>query len=132
MNEHGYIEAVNKKVTATNIWKICDKFQAGIPDCHYEGLYRDWWIEYKFIAEFPKRECTLIDPSKMLTALQKYWIERRLKIRQDVWVVVGSPKGGVIFKDLDWKTPLTSADFLSRAKDKSEIAKAISDTINQQ
>ena len=130
MNETGYIQSVNRHVNWEYYWKINDMYQGGVVDCFYEGTEHELWIEYKYISskKFPKRDTTLIDLKKekdFLSRNQQMWIERRHNFKNDAWVIVGSEHGGVIFRGLGWKIPITAPDFKARALPQKAVAAQI-------
>ena len=125
MNEHGYIRSVTRHLPSDRYqWKIHDSYAGGVPDWFYEGQNQDLWVEWKYIKPFPKRPGTLIDLTnkKYLSALQQRWIMRRHEKRQDIWVIAGSEHGGVIFKNLDWQSPISVAEFQAQALKPKEIS----------
>ena len=134
MNESGYTRSISTKVKSSLAWKILDPYQSGVPDTFYEGQQRDLWIEYKYLAKIPKRLTTLVDLTghkKFLSKKQQAWLKRRHQTRQDAWVILGSPLGGLVFKDLEWMHPFPTSFLLENVKDAHYVAKTISDYINK-
>lgn len=128
MNEHGYIKSVNRHINLSWQWKVNDNFTSGIPDCFYEGTARDLWVEYKYIRRFPKKPGTLIDLTRTdeyLSKLQQLWLERRVHLRGDAWVICGSEHGGVIFRTLAWQRAIEASTFKAIALPQRQIASII-------
>lgn len=73
--------------------KMNNPFRAGTADFWYSGKNGDCWIEYKFIPTIPTRTTILPD----LSARQLKWLNDRADEGRKVYVVVGHPKGGVVW-----------------------------------
>ena len=101
--------------------KMANPYRGGTADCWYSG-YNDLWIEWKFI-KVPARATTLIDLT--LSPLQDDWLRSRWNEGRNVWVIVGSDEGGVIFRDGNWHLPLTQHKFKSYMISKKIIAHEI-------
>ena len=107
--ESGFTTAVNKKLPKEiYIWKVSDKFTGGVPDCYYSSNIRDIWIEFKYLKKMIK------NPKPGLRPLQKKWLNDRHAQGRDVYVVVGSPEGNVVYEDGDWNEAKPSAGMLTR------------------
>lgn len=130
MNEHSFIRAINRHVTCNHYWKINADFAPGVPDCFYEGTRQDLWVEYKYISKPPARGTTLIKLSEILSPKQHLWLDRRYQTRNDCWVIIGHPQGGVVFTDKTWSIDIPYKDFLQKNLKKREIGLLISTTIN--
>lgn len=133
--EHTYIRSVHRyapKLVSLN-WKINDQYHSGVPDCFYEGDFKDLWCEYKYVKPFPKRPITLIDlcnPNKYLSKLQVLWLTRRYEIRGDTAVIAGCQYGGVIFWGDSWKIPIKAEDFKARCLPSKDIMTQIAEYVN--
>lgn len=79
-------------------WKITDRYTAGVPDTWYSGCTCDLWIEWKYLKKTPKKH------TANLSALQKDWLNSRYKEGRNVAVIIGSPNGGIILRDLAWNS----------------------------
>jgi hypothetical protein len=79
-------------------------YNAGIADVWYSGTVADAWIEYKYTKKLPP-VINLLDRKKpyALTALQEKWLRERCDEGRNVFVVLGCPFGGVIFKGRQWE-----------------------------
>ena len=97
MIESDFIRKVHGKLPREIYrWKISDRFTAGVPDAYYSGK-SDLWIEYK-LEKTPTQN---IRPK--LTELQKQWLRERYHEGRNVAVVVGLPKGFLLFRELEWE-----------------------------
>ena len=67
--------------------KTHNMYRGGTPDCFYEGIAEDLWVEYKWIPKLPARVTTLV--SLDLSELQKRWLKRRYEKSRAVWAVLG-------------------------------------------
>ncbi len=127
MNEHGFIDAVHRRLPADPSfmkWKIHDSFAGGKPDAYYCGPLNDLWVEYKFI-ELPKRVTTQIYPD--LSELQIDWLRFLDACRRPVWVVVGSPKLAGIFSVQEALDGFTKPQYLGRAVSFKDLASRITE-----
>ena len=114
-SEAAYTNAIHRalaKHTAedVDIWKIHDTFAGGVPDAVYFGRGSTLWVEYKYLKTLPKRETTAIDITKELSDNQQKWLERKHNLGHRTWVIVGTPKGSLILKSMEWQTPLYAKD----------------------
>lgn len=111
MIESGFTTAVNKKLPKhIYIWKVSDKFTGGVPDCYYSSNVRDIWIEFKYLKKLPKKVLPALRP------LQKKWLNERHDQGRNVFVVVGSPEGCLIYKDKEWLEHKSSSLAVTRAE----------------
>lgn len=109
--ESRYIASVHKALRdRTYHEKMCNPYRSGTPDVWYSGTNGDLWVEYKYIPSIPKRTEVLPD----LSDRQKRWLGNRLDEGRNVAVVLGTPKGGVIYTDRAWLVELGPADFGER------------------
>ena len=108
--ETRYIGSVHKKLPKSYAEKNNNPYRSGTPDVWYSGVEGDLWVEYKYLPALPKRTEVLPD----LSPRQKRWLGNRLDEGRNVAVVLGTPEGGVIYRDRAWLVPLTPAEF--RAK----------------
>lgn len=105
-----------------------NQYNGGIADVWYSGKKADLWVEYKFIT-VPKRDETLIDltggRAPILSPLQQEWLEDRFVEGRSVGVLVGCKAGGVWLPDIDWKLPLTAAEFRASLMTRAALAQMI-------
>jgi len=94
-------------------------FISGIADVWY-SFDRTLWVEYKYLDTMPVKRDTNIEEA--VSSLQADWLEGRHKQGRQVAVIVGCPKGGVIFPGLDWKCTLSADEFLSRVVSREAVA----------
>lgn len=127
--ENTFIRAVNKYVPA-DVYRMKNhnQYNGGIADVWYSGAKADLWIEYKFI-EIPVRGDTMIDlvggKNPPLSHLQQEWITARKAEGRNVWVIVGSKSGGVVFQDLSWKAKLNASAFRALLCSRNELGSII-------
>jgi hypothetical protein len=105
-----------------------NQYVAGVADHWYSGKH-DLWVEWKFI-KVPVRDGTVIDlvggKDPVISNLQQEWIKDRTAEGRAAWVIVGSEKGGAVFRLVaDWQRPHTAAQFRSRLLSRPEIAACI-------
>jgi hypothetical protein len=93
-----------------------NSYTGGIPDCWYSGKKADLWVEYKFVPKLPAE----LTPA--LTALQAQWLKERFTEGRNVAVIVGSPDGGVILRNLEWNNTISRTEFLRKLKSRAELA----------
>jgi hypothetical protein len=91
--------------------KMHNDFRGGTADAWYSGIGGDLWIEYKFLPRIPRRG--LIEPQKLLSALQADWLNERRKEGRNVAVIVGCPAGGVLLKGSSWTSTYTPDEWRS-------------------
>ena len=110
---------------ATYVWKINDNYAGGVPDAFYSGEGGILFIEYKYIPKPPTKASTLIKPK--LSGNQLYWLKGRYVQNVPVAVVVGTPKGSVVFTDLSWETGISRGELDNAALTAKQVASIISD-----
>jgi len=103
-------------------WKISDRFTAGVPDSWYSGSKGSLFVEYKLLKKLPKRAFTA-----KLSPLQIQWLRARYKEGQNVQVIVGVPKGGIVLTDLSWESQVLIDD--CTIINKKQIADHISEIV---
>ena len=108
--------------------KMNNPYSAGIADDLYCGARADLWVEYKFLPKVPVRAD--VDPVKLLSDLQRDWINERYVRTQEsderhVAVVIGCSEGGVILTDLAWNHPIKADDFKRRIVPRRGVAEWI-------
>lgn len=78
--------------------KMSNPYRGGTPDVWYSGNKGDLWTEYKWVARAPKKAF-----KANLSPLQIKWLSERHREGRNVAVVVGSPKGVTILRNLEWE-----------------------------
>lgn len=109
MQESTYTQSVHRHLKGRcYVWKISDRFHAGIPDAYYAGDRGALWIEYKY----DPRPRGHLKPA--LTKLQIRWLEQHHNMGHHVAVIVGTPQGGVLYPGISWKTPIHVEDLATK------------------
>jgi len=85
-------------------------FIGGVPDCWYSGSANDLWVEYKFLPRRPLRGNVNIK----LSALQLDWLNNRFDEGRNIFVIVGTPDGGVVLNDKQWDGEISAEWFNER------------------
>ena len=117
--ESGFIRSVHAHLPPSVYrMKNNNPYMGGVADCWYSDCMADLWVEYKFVPKLPKT----VDVPINLSALQLEWLEGRHNEGRNLAVIVGSPKGGVVFRALEWATPISSTEFTRRIKTRAELA----------
>jgi hypothetical protein len=123
---HGYFDP-----DALHHDKMSNPYRAGGADDWYSGRgrkSRDLWIEWKFIV-VPVRDDTLVNltagKKPPLSALQQHWLRERHAEGRNVWVGIGSAKGGILLPGLAWEKPFSAGEFRSILLSRKELAAQI-------
>ncbi len=128
--ENSFITGVHKFLPPSKILhreKMNNPYRGGTADWWYSGNLCDLWVEYKFLPRVPQRGD--MTPERYgLTALQLDWLHRRHVEGRNVAVIVGTPKGGVIMRDLAWETHISPIKFTAGILER----RALADWITQQ
>lgn len=119
--ENRFIAAVHRRIPQVYAEKMSNPWRSGTPDVWYSGDQGDLWIEYKFIERIPRSEKILPD----LTPLQSRWLNNRFDEGRNVAVVLGTPTGGVIYRNKEWLTPMGHEALAGRLESKEEVARWI-------
>jgi hypothetical protein len=129
--ENTFIASVHKHLPLKNKLhreKMNNPYSSGTADVWYSGDAGDLWIEYKFLPRLPQRG--VVDPTKLLTALQLQWLNGRYDEGRNVAVVIGCPTGGVLLRDRLWGCELPSSQFASLIRSRDDLAEwVVSQTI---
>lgn len=104
--------------------KMNNPYNSGTADSWYSG-HNDIWVEWKYLPKLPVRDLTLINPCKMLTALQQEWLRGRYLEGRNVFVIVGCPDGGVLFRDLSWEKEMSTRTFRDLLQSKNSLAETL-------
>jgi len=102
-------------------------YVGGIPDVWLSGSKGDLWIENKYLQVVPPT----VDPTKLLSALQKQWLMRRHAEGRSVGVLIGSPEGHLYFPSLSWQDAVSRETFRTRAKKTREIAEELIEIVGE-
>lgn len=119
--ENRFIESVHRHLPRTYAEKMNNPWRAGTADVWYSGDRGDLWIEYKFIERIPRSKEILPD----LTPRQKRWLNNRFDEGRNVAVVLGTPTGGVIYRNKEWMRPLDHVTLAGLIVPRDEIARWI-------
>lgn len=119
--ENRFIAGVHRHLPHTYAEKMSNPWRSGTPDVWYSGDRGELWVEYKFIERIPRTEEILPD----LTPLQSRWLNNRFDEGRNVAVVLGTPTGGVIYRNKQWLVPLGHGALAQLLVPKDEIARWI-------
>jgi hypothetical protein len=119
--ENRFIGSVHRYLPRTYAEKMNNPWRAGTADVWYSGDRGDLWVEYKFIERIPRSAEILPD----LTPRQKRWLNNRFDEGRNVAVVLGTPTGGVIYRNKEWMRPLDHVTFVGLIVPRDEIARWI-------
>ena len=119
--ENRFIGSVHRYLPRTYAEKMNNPWRAGTADVWYSGDRGDLWVEYKFIERIPRSAEILPD----LTPRQKRWLNNRYDEGRNVAVVLGTPTGGVIYRNKEWMRPLDHVTFAGLIVPRDEIARWI-------
>jgi hypothetical protein len=119
--ENRFIGSVHRYLPSTYAEKMNNPWRAGTADVWYSGDRGDLWIEYKFIERIPRSAEILPD----LTPRQKRWLNNRFDEGRNVAVVLGTPTGGVIYRNKEWMRPLDHVTLAGLIVPRDEIARWI-------
>ena len=119
--ENRFIGSVHRYLPKTYAEKMNNPWRAGTADVWYSGDRGDLWVEYKFIERLPRSLEILPD----LTPRQRRWLNARYDEGRNVAVVLGTPTGGVIYRDKEWTRPQDQVTLQGLLVPKDEIARWI-------
>ena len=89
---------------------------------HHEPLYL--FAEYKYLKSLPKKADTIVKAK--LSSQQKTWLINRHNAGIEVAVILGSPEGGVLFRDpTEAAEGITKQIFTERMLPPKKIAQEI-------
>ena len=103
--------------------KLSLPYQGGVADSWYSHG-RDLWVEYKWLEKLPVRVPLDITKGEdpMLSKLQQDWLKDRHAEGRDVAVILGTPKGGIVFPGVQWLDPIPAKDIEDRLMTVDEVA----------
>lgn len=119
--ENTFIKGVHRHLPKTYAEKMNNPWRAGTADVWYSGSAGDLWVEYKYIERVPRSKEILPD----LTPRQRRWLNNRFDEGRNVAVVLGTPKGGVIYRNKEWSVALDQETLMGRIVPRDEIARWI-------
>ena len=103
--------------------KNSNPYTAGVPDLWFSGNSGDLWVEMKYIETLPVS--VPVRPTKLLTALQLDWLNRRYEEGRNVAVIIGCKTGGVILLDKLWQTDIAVDTFKTLIRSPADLAEWI-------
>ena len=120
--ESTFIGSVHKKFGGKKpyIEKMYNPLRSGTPDVYYSGDAGDLWVEYKFIPRIPRSAESL--PARTP-------LDNRCDEGRNVAVVLGTPDGGVIYRNQEWNNPLSSTELAARIVSREEVARWITSQV---
>ena len=118
--ENTFIDSVHKLLPKElHAEKMNNPYRSGCADVWYSGKQGDLWVEYKYLPKLPVRSsCIKAD----LSPLQIKWLRERHHEGRRVFVIVGSPLGGVILGGLTWENPILLSDYRKRTITRQNLA----------
>lgn len=119
--ETTFIKSIHRLIPNVYAEKMNNPYRSGTADVWYSGVVGDLWIEYKYLPRIPRSLEILPD----LTPRQLRWLGNRFDEGRNVAVVLGTPQGGVIYRDKAWCRPLTSEEIKPLLCSKADIARWI-------
>lgn len=119
--ENSYIRKVHKLIPSVYAEKMNNPWRAGTADVWYSGATGDLWVEYKYIERIPRSQAILPD----LTPRQRRWLNNRYDEGRNIAVVLGTPTGGVIYRNKEWMSPRSYDELIGLVVPNGEIARWI-------
>lgn len=119
--ENSFIHGIHRLLPRTYMEKMNNPWRSGTADVWYSGERGDLWVEYKFIERIPKSAEILPD----LTPRQRRWVNNRFDEGRNVAVILGTPTGGVIYRNKEWMHPKDNQTLSGLLVPKDEIARWI-------
>ena len=118
--ENTFIAAIHKKLGAERPYfeKMYNPLRSGTPDVFYSGDRGTMWIEYKYLPRIPRSAEILPD----LTLRQRRWLNDRHEEGCNVAVVLGTPTGGVIYRNKEWDVPISHTELAARLVSRDVVA----------
>ena len=117
--ENTFIDSVHKLLPKElHAEKMNNPYRSGCADVWYSGKQSDLWVEYKYIPKLPVENAIKAN----LSPLQTKWLRERYREGRKVFVVIGSPLGGVILADLTWENPISLSDYRKQTITRQSLA----------
>lgn len=107
--ETRFYRRVNEKlIKDVHRQKVSSLYGNGTPDFWYSGFKADAWVEYKWLAKLSRNG---VDPVKLLSPLQRHWLNKRHEERRLILVIIGSPQGCAILENGEWNERVPVEEF---------------------
>jgi hypothetical protein len=119
--ENQFIQSIHRKLRNTYFEKNNNPYRSGTADVWYSGNRGDLWVEYKYIERIPRSSAILPD----LTPRQRRWLNNRHDEGRNIAVILGTPDGGVIYRNKDWIKPLSDEQMIQNLVTRTEISRWI-------
>lgn len=103
-------------------------YYGGVPDIWFSGPAGDLWVEMKYLPRTPQRGSVV--PTKLLSALQAQWLERRHTEGRQVAVIIGCPAGGVFLPGTSWLDEIPAKEFVGLVQSRPALAQLITERVN--
>ena len=117
--ENTFIDSVHRLLPKElHAEKMNNPYRSGCADVWYSGKQSDLWVEYKYIPKLPVENAIKAN----LSPLQTKWLRERYREGRKVFVVIGSPLGGVILADLTWENPISLSDYRKQTITRQTLA----------
>lgn len=116
--ETTFIRGVHKYLPHTYFEKTNNPYRGGTADVWYSGDLGDLWVEYKYVPKIVRSDSIRLG----LSELQKLWLNSRYDEGRSIAVILGCPKGGVIFENKDWMNAFTQTQLMDRVITRKEVA----------
>ena len=117
--ENTFIDSVHKLLPKElHAEKMNNPYRSGCADVWYSGKQSDLWVEYKYIPKLPVENAIKAN----LSPLQTKWLRERYHEGRKVFVVIGSPLGGVILAGLTWENPISLSDYRKQTITRQTLA----------
>jgi hypothetical protein len=131
--ENTFIASVHRKFGGASPYfeKMYNPLRSGTPDVYYSGDIGQLWVEYKFLPKTPRitRTSRITEILPELTPLQRRWLDHRYLEGRNVAVILGTPDGGVIYRDQEWNTPLPITELTARIVSREAVAQWITSQV---
>lgn len=119
--ENTFIASVHRLIPSVYAEKMNNPYRGGTADVWYSGSVGDLWVEYKYLERIPRSTKILPD----LTPQQARWLNNRYDEGRNVAVVLGTPAGGVIYRDKGWMIESDQTSLLALVRSRPELAQWI-------
>lgn len=121
--ESTFVAGVHSQALLTCVHKekMANPYRSGTADVWYSGSKGDLWIEYKYLQHVPRSEAIAPD----LSPGQRKWLNDRAAEGRNVAVVLGFPKGCVLYRNGAWTKPLSTERLMAQALSRKELAEWI-------
>lgn len=122
MTENTFWQSLRKKlVPRIYALKLNLRFIAGVPDCWLSGSESDLWLELKYVSTLPP----VVNPTLLLSVLQKEWLVSRYNEGRHVGVLIGSSDGHIYFPGLSWQCTVSREKWIQSGLKTKEMAEIL-------